>query len=54
MGKVSGKLTVFFEKPFWWGLERILEGKLFVYKVIFCADPKDYEIYCFVLKIAIG
>ena len=51
MDKVSGRLTVFFEKPFWIGIfERISEEKLFVGKVTFGAEPKDYEIYDFVLK----
>lgn len=47
----SGKLTVFFEEPFWVGVfERVSEGKLSVCKVTFGAEPKDYEIYDFVLK----
>ena len=51
MDKVSGKLTVFFEKPFWVGVfERVSDGKLSVCKVTFGAEPKDYEIYDFVLK----
>ena len=51
MDKVSGKLTAFFEEPFWVGVfERISEGKLAVCKVTFGAEPKDYEIYDFVLK----
>lgn len=51
MDKVSGRLTVFFEEPFWVGVfERISEGKLAVCKVTFGAEPKDYEIYDFVLK----
>ena len=51
MDKVSGKLTVFFEEPFWVGVfERLLNGKLSVCKVTFGAEPKDYEIYDFVLK----
>ena len=51
MDKVSGRLTVFFEEPFWIGVfERLSEGKLSVCKVIFGAEPKDYEIYDFVLK----
>ena len=38
MDKVSGKLTVFFEEPFWVGIfERTPEGKLSVCKVIFRA-----------------
>ena len=51
MDKVSGKLTVFCEEPFWVGIfECISEGKLSVCKVTFGAEPKDYEVYDFVLK----
>ena len=51
MDKVSGKLTVFFEEPFWVGVfERVSEGKLSVCKVTFGAEPKDYEVYEFVMK----
>ena len=46
MDKVSGKLTVFFEEPFWVGVfERVSDGNLSVCKVTFGAEPKDYEIY---------
>lgn len=51
MGEVIGKLTVFFEEPFWVGVfERIEDGKLSVAKVTFGAEPKDYEVHEFVLK----
>ncbi len=51
MDKVSGKLTVFFEEPFWVGVfDRVSDGKLSVCKVAFGAEPKDYEVYDFVLK----
>lgn len=51
MDKGSGTLTVFFEEPFWVGVfERIGEGKLSVCKVTFGAEPKDYEVYEFILK----
>ena len=51
MDKVSGKLTVFFEEPFWVGVfERISDGKLSVCKVTFGAEPKDYELDDFILK----
>ena len=51
MDKVSGKLTVFFEEPFWVGVfERVSDGRLSVCKVTFGAEPKDYEVYDFVLK----
>nr|WP_305182540.1 YjdF family protein [uncultured Schaedlerella sp.] len=46
-----GKLTVFFEEPFWVGVfEQISNGKLSVCKVTFGAEPKDYEAWDFVLK----
>ena len=48
MDKVSGKLTVFFEEPFWVGVfERVSDRKLSVCKVTFGAEPKDYEVYDF-------
>ena len=51
MDKVSGKLTVYFEEPFWVGVfEQVSDGKLAVCKVTFGAEPKDYEVYDFVLK----
>ncbi|NBJ83965.1 DUF2992 family protein [bacterium 1XD42-94] len=41
MDKVSGKLTVFFEEPFWVGVfERVSEGNLSVCKVTFGADDR--------------
>lgn len=51
MGKVSGKLIVYFEDPFWVGVfERIEDGKLSAMKVTFGSEPKDYEIYEFILR----
>ena len=51
MDKVSGRLTVFFEEPFWVGVfERISECRLSVCRIVFGAEPKDYEVYDFVLK----
>ena len=44
-------LTVFFEDPFWVGVfERIDDGKLSVCKVTFGAEPKDYEVWEFILQ----
>ena len=44
-------LTVFFDDPFWVGVfERSDDGKLSVCKVTFGAEPKDYEVWEFVLK----
>ena len=51
MDKSCGKLTVYFEEPFWVGVfERITGGKLSVCKVTFGAEPKDYDILDFVLR----
>ena len=51
MDKVSGKLTVFFEVSFLVGMfERVSDGKLSECKVMFGVEPKDYEIYDFILK----
>ena len=51
MDKVNGKLTVFFEEPFWVGIfERIEDGKLSVAKVTFGAEPKDCEVQEYIQK----
>lgn len=51
MDKMYGKLTVYFEAPFWVGVfERISDGKLSVCKVTFGAEPKDYEVCDFILR----
>ena len=50
MDKVHCSLTVFFEKPFWVGIfEKIENKKISVCKVTFGTEPKDYEIYDFIL-----
>jgi hypothetical protein len=44
-------LTVFFKDSFWVGIfEKIEQGKLSVSKVTFGAEPKDYQVYAFVLE----
>lgn len=44
-------LIVFFEEPFWIGVfERVESGRLSVCKVTFGAEPKDYEVYEYLLK----
>ncbi len=51
MDKMSEKLAVFFEDPFWVGVfERISDGKLSVCKYTFGAEPRDYEVCDFVLR----
>ena len=47
----TGRLTVFFEDPFWVGVfERISDGKLSACRVIFGAEPRDCEVWDFILK----
>ena len=49
MDRVSGKLTIYFEDPFWVGVfERIENRKLSVAKVTFGGEPKDYEVLEFI------
>ena len=51
MDESIGKLTVYFDDPFWVGVfEHIEDEKLSVCKITFGAEPKDYEILEFVLK----
>ena len=51
MNETIGILTVYFENPFWVGVfERIEGGELSVCKVTFGAEPKDYEVWEFVLR----
>lgn len=45
------RLTILFENPFWVGVyERFDNGKYEVCKITFGAEPKDYEVYSFLLK----
>ncbi|WP_333888307.1 YjdF family protein, partial [Clostridium sp.] len=49
--KVSINFTVFFEDAFWVGVfERVSFDKYEVSKVVFGSEPKDYEIYDFILR----
>lgn len=51
MQRVTVKLTVFFEHPFWVGVfERVEENRCSVCRVVFGSQPKDYEVYEFVLR----
>lgn len=48
---ISVKLTVLFDNPFWIGMFEIQEKEQYkVCKVTFGAEPKDGEIYEFILK----
>ena len=45
------RLTILFENPFWVGMyERFDNGKYEVCKITFGAEPKDYEVYSFLLQ----
>lgn len=51
MDKIDGMLTVFFDEPFWVGVfERSEDGRLSAAKVIFGAEPKDSEVFEYVLR----
>ena len=51
MDKVIGRLTVFFEDPFWVGVfERIENGRLSAAKVTFGAEPKEPELLIYLLR----
>ena len=51
MDKTSGRLTVYFDEPFWVGVfELVSDGRLSVCRVTFGAEPKDYEVWDFVLR----
>lgn len=51
MDKAKATLTVYFEDPFWVAVvERIENDKLSVCKITFGAEPKDYEVWDYVLR----
>lgn len=51
MNKIVSRLTVFFENPFWVGIFGVEDkGSYDVCKITFGAEPKDYDIYEFMLK----
>ena len=46
MDKVTVTLQVFFSDPFWIGIvERVKEQRLEAARVVFGAEPKDYEVW---------
>ena len=47
----KSSFTILFEDPFWIGLyERVRDGTYEVCKISFGAEPKDYEVYSFLLQ----
>ena len=50
MPENSSSFTVFFEDPFWVGwYQRVENGKLTVCRVVFGPEPRDGEVYQFLL-----
>lgn len=51
METISIHLTVLFEEPFWVGLcERRQGGQYEACRIVFGAEPKDYDIYALILR----
>ena len=51
MEQANSKLTVYFEDPFWVGIfERETDGRYQACKVTFGAEPRDWEVYAFILS----
>lgn len=51
MQKNEGRLTVFYDGSFWVGVyERISGSRLEASKITFGEEPKDYEVYEFLLQ----
>lgn len=51
MQENKSRLTVFYDGTFWIGIyERITEDKLEACKITFGAEPRDYEVYEFLLE----
>lgn len=46
MDAVLIELTVYFDEPFWTGVfERSTDGRLEAARVVYGAEPKDYDVY---------
>ena len=51
MSESSGRLTMFFDDPFWVGVfERVEDDRIAACKVTFGAELRDCEVWSFVLK----
>jgi hypothetical protein len=51
MEESKSTLTILFQEPFWIGLyEREREGKYEICKITFGSEPKDYEVFEFMLE----
>ena len=48
---IVSNFTVLFEDPFWIGLfELECENEYSICKIVFGSEPKDYDVYNFILK----
>ncbi|MBR3143058.1 MAG: YjdF family protein [Clostridiales bacterium] len=55
MGKIRCNLTVYFEEPFWVGVFEVIENrKVTAARVVFGAEPKDCELFEYVLRYYTG
>ena len=51
MDQIKAKLSVYFEDPFWVGIyEREEDGQVQVARIVFGSEPKDYEVYAYLLQ----
>lgn len=51
MDKTAVTLQVLYSDPFWVGIvERVSDGVMKVSKITFGPEPKDYEVYAFILE----
>lgn len=49
MDSITCTLTVFFEEPYWFGVYSYTDQKQYrAAKIVFGAEPKDYEIYDYI------
>lgn len=49
--RIESRLTVFYDGSYWIGIyERISAGQLEACKITFGAEPKDYEVYEYLLQ----
>lgn len=52
METVFARLTVLFDDPFWVGVyERQEDGRLTACRLVFGAEPRDYEVYVHMLRV---
>ena len=55
MGKIRCSLTVYFEEPFWVGVFEVIENrKISAARVVFGTEPKDYELFEYILRYYTG